>query len=262
MDIDVDLKQRELANRLIKAENTLVGIEPLTSSYPDLRIEDAYHIQLFNVSEKVNQGNKIVGKKVGLTSKAMQQLLGVNEPDYGHLLSNMIIEDGGMVPKKKVLQPKVEGEVAFILKEDLQGPHITIPDVIKATNYILPAIEVVDSRVQNWKIKLVDTIADNASSAFYVLGGKPIQLEDIKIELTGMVLKKNGEVVNTGTGAAALGNPVYCIAWLANRLSDFGITLKAGEVILSGALSAAVDAEEGDLFTVQFAHLGQVSVRF
>jgi 2-keto-4-pentenoate hydratase len=186
----------------------------------------------------------------------------VDEPDYGHLLDSMVVENGSAVPKQKVLQPKVEGEIAFILKKDLKGPNVTTLDVLQATDYILPAIEVVDSRVQDWKIKLPDTIADNASSAFYALGGKPVKIEDVDLELLGMVLTKNGKLVNTGVGAAALGNPAQCVAWLANRLADFDISLRAGEVILSGALSAAVDAEEGDTFTARFAHLGEVSVHF
>lgn len=255
-------EQSKLARQLQEAEETLVGIDPLTSSLPKLTVDEAYYIQLENINQKVIQGEKIVGKKIGLTSLAMQQLLGVDEPDYGHLLSNMVIENGDAVPKEGILQPKVEAEIAFVLKEDLKGPNVTTLDVIQATDYILPAIEIVDSRVTNWNIKLPDTIADNASSAYYVLGGKPHKIEDVDLELIGMVLSKNGEVVNTGVGAAALGNPLQCVAWLANRLADFDIPLRAGEVILSGALSAAVNAEEGDSFIARFAHLGDVSVRF
>lgn len=252
----------KLANQLFEAEREQVGIKPLTSVDGALTVEEAYHIQLKNIERKMEQGHKIVGKKIGLTSKAMQNLLGVNEPDYGHLLSNMVVENGGTVPKAGILQPKVEGEIAFVLKEDLKGPNVTALDVILATDYILPAIEVVDSRITNWNIQLADTIADNASSAFYVLGGKPVKIEDVNLELIGMVLSKNGSVINTGVGAAALGNPIQCVAWLANRLADFDISLRAGEVILSGALSAAVDAKEGDSFVARFAHLGEVSVRF
>ncbi|MBS4208316.1 fumarylacetoacetate hydrolase family protein [Bacillus sp. FJAT-50079] len=237
-------------------------MSPITSIEPMLSIHEAYDIQLENIERKVAQGQKIVGKKIGLTSKAMQALLGVDEPDYGHLLDSMVVENGGAVQMQNVLQPKVEAEIAFILKKDLRGPNVTALDVIRATDYILPAIEIVDSRIKDWKIQLPDTIADNASSAFYVLGGKPTKIEDVDLELIGMVLMKNGKVVNTGVGAAALGNPVHCVAWLANRLADFDIPLRAGEVILSGALSAAVDAAEGDSFTARFAHLGQVSVHF
>lgn len=262
MGTELTAKHKELAKQLIEAEKKLVGTEPLTSVDPKLTVEQAYHIQLENIEGKLNEGNTIVGKKIGLTSKAMQNLLGVDEPDYGHLLSNMVVENGEEVPQEGILQPKVEAEIAFILKEDLKGPNITALDVIQATDYVLPAIEVVDSRVTDWKIKLADTIADNASSAYYVLGGKPCKLEDIDLELIGMVLSKNGKIVNTGVGAAALGNPVQCVAWLANRLADFDIPLRKGEVILSGALSAAVEAKAGDSFVARFAHIGEVSVRF
>ena len=262
MTTEVANKRKLFAKKLIEAEETLIGTSALTTEDPELTVEEAYYIQLENIEQKVAQGQTIVGKKIGLTSKAMQDLLGVNEPDYGQLLDGMVVENGSVVPKDKVLQPKVEGEIAFILKKELKGPNVTTLDVIQATDYILPAIEVVDSRVKDWKIKLPDTIADNASSAFYALGGKPVKIEDVDLELLGMVLTKNGKLVNTGVGAAALGNPAQCVAWLANRLADFDISLRAGEVILSGALSAAVEAKEGDTFTAKFAHLGEVSVHF
>ncbi|ARF13646.1 2-keto-4-pentenoate hydratase [Sporosarcina ureae] len=262
MATEVAMKQKKYAESLLEAENTLVGIPPLTEADPKLTVEEAYSIQLENIKKKTADGQTIIGKKIGLTSKAMQNLLGVDEPDYGHLLDSMVIENGGLVPKDKVLLPKVEGEIAFVLKKDLKGPNVTTLDVLQATDYILPSIEIVDSRVKDWKIKLPDTIADNASSAFYALGGKPVKVEDVDMELLGMVLTKNGQLVNTGVGAAALGNPAQCVAWLANRLADFDISLNAGEVILSGALSAAVEAKEGDTFTAKFAHLGEVSVHF
>lgn len=262
MAISLQKKHEKFADLLLKAESSLVGIDPLTKMDPNLTIEDAYQIQLKNIKTKLEQGHEIIGKKIGLTSKAMQNLLGVNEPDYGHLHSNMVIDNGGIVPKDKVIQPKVEGEIAFVLKEELKGPNVTPLDVVKATDYILPAIEIVDSRIKDWNIKLADTIADNASSSLFVLGEKPTKIHHINLELLGMVVYKNGDVVNTGVGAAALGNPVHCVAWLANKLADFDISLRAGEVILSGALSAAVDAKEGDIFTVRFAHIGEVNVRF
>lgn len=262
MTTEVANKRQQFADQLRVAEESLEGISPLTSVEPELTVDEAYIIQLENIERKVAQGQAIVGKKIGLTSKAMQTLLGVNEPDYGHLLDSMVVENGSAVPKKKLLQPKVEAEIAFILKEDLKGPNVTTLDVLQATDYVVPAIEIVDSRIQDWKIQLPDTIADNASSAFYVLGGKPKKIEEVDLELLGMVLKKNGEVVNTGVGAAALGHPAHCVAWLANRLADFDISLRAGEVILSGALSAAVEATEGDSFTARFAHLGEVTVHF
>lgn len=255
-------KIAEFANKLAHAELSGTGTDPLTSMDPELTENDAYYIQLENIKKKLAEGQKIVGKKIGLTSLAMQQMLGVNEPDYGHLLDGMAVENGGFIPAEQVLQPKVEAEIAFILKEDLRGPNVTTLDVLQATDYVVPALEIVGSRIKDWKIKLADTIADNASSGMYVLGGKPTKITDIDLELIGMVFTKNGELVNTGVGAAALGNPATCVAWLANRLADFDIPLRSGEVILSGALSAAEEAKAGDTFTARFAHIGQVSVRF
>lgn len=255
-------KIKEYAALLADAENTGVGTNPLTILDPSLSVTEAYHIQLENIQMKVEQGQKIIGKKIGLTSLAMQKLLGVDEPDYGHLLDSMEVTNGGTISIEKVLQPKVEAELAFVLKKDLIGPNITTLDVLQATDYIVPALEIVDSRVKDWKIKLPDTIADNASSSFYVLGDRKAKVDEINLELLGMVLSKNNEMVNTGVGAAALGNPATCVAWLANKLSEFGIPLKAGEIILSGALSAAADAQAGDTFSARFAHLGEVKVHF
>jgi 2-keto-4-pentenoate hydratase len=261
-EIKLSTKVKQYAEQLAKAEADRVGTAPLTSIDPDLTVKEAYYIQLENIDKKLAQGQKIVGKKIGLTSLAMQQMLGVDEPDYGHLLDSMVVENGGSISIEQVLQPKVEAEIAFILKKELRGPNVTALDVLQATDYVVPALEIVDSRIKDWKIKLADTVADNASSGFYVLGGKPAKIEDIDLELIGMVLTKNGELVNTGVGAAALGNPANCVAWLANKLSEFDIPLRAGEVILSGALSAAAEAKKGDSFTARFAHIGQVSVHF
>ncbi|WP_019153071.1 2-keto-4-pentenoate hydratase [Robertmurraya massiliosenegalensis] len=255
-------KITKFARSLAEAEETKRGIAPISSIDSKLTMNEAYAIQLENIQRKVAEGQKIVGKKIGLTSLAMQNLLGVDEPDYGHLLDSMAVENGGRIPADKVLQPKVEGEIAFILNRELRGPNVTTLDVLKATEYIVPALEIVDSRVQDWKIKLPDTVADNASSGFFVLGGKPLKVDEVDLKMVGMVLTKNGEIMNTGIGAAALGNPASCVAWLANKLSDFDIPLREGEVILSGALSAAVEAKQGDSFTARFAHLGQVSVHF
>lgn len=255
-------KINEYAQLLLEAEKTKNGIEPLTEQESGLTVEEAYYVQLANIKYKVNAGRKITGKKIGLTSKAMQNLLGVDEPDYGHLLDDMAVENGGAISVGDMLKPRVEAEIAFVLKEDLTGGKVTVLDVLKATDYVVPALEIVDSRIRDWKIKLADTVADNASSGLYILGGKPRKPEELDLKMIGMVLEKNGEIMNTGIGAAALGDPAYCVAWLANKLHDFEIPLKAGEVILSGALSAAVNAEEDDVFTAKFAHLGQVSVRF
>ncbi|RKQ32657.1 2-keto-4-pentenoate hydratase [Oceanobacillus halophilus] len=250
------------AKHLANAWSNGEGVQPLTTLDPDLSIDEAYQVQLHTIEENVENGQKITGKKIGLTSKAMQDMLGVGEPDYGHLLDQMEVENGGSISFKQVLQPKVEGELAFILKEDLVGPNVTTLDVLQATDVVVPALEIVDSRIKDWKITLADTVADNASSGLYVLGGRPKKISDVDIKQIGMALYKNDEVQNTGVGAAALGDPAKCVAWLANKLATYGITLKAGEVILSGALSAAVEAEPGDHLYAKFAELGEVHVSF
>jgi 2-keto-4-pentenoate hydratase len=255
----VDIQR--LSDHLASAEISGKGVTPLTEMEPNLTEQDAYQVQLKTIERKEKEGYTIVGKKIGLTSLAMQTMLGVNQPDYGHLLDSMHVENDGVISFEKVLQPKVEGEIAFVLKRDLVGPRVTTLDVIRATECVIPALEVVDSRIANWRIKLSDTVADNASSGLFVLG-RPHKIEQLDLVLEGMVFYKNGEIMNTGTGAAALGNPATCVAWLANKLSNFGIVLKAGEVILSGAVTAAVDAKPGDHFNARFTNLGQVGVRF
>ncbi|GFN22553.1 2-keto-4-pentenoate hydratase [Thermanaeromonas sp. C210] len=251
-----------IAAKLLEAEATRKAIEPLTSTYPDLTVEDAYRIQLAGVEMKLKQRRRIIGKKIGLTSKAMQDLLGVKEPDYGHLLDHMLLLEGEPCRREELLWPRVEGELAFILRDTLKGPGVTIADVFRATEGIMPAIEIVDSRIRDWKIKLADTIADNASSARFVLGSRMVPIKDLDLRLLGMVVEKNGEVVNTGAGAAVWGHPAAAVAWLANKLAAFDIALEAGEIILSGAITAAVEAVTGDVFTVSFHSLGTINLRF
>ncbi len=253
---------QRLAAMLLDAEDNVQPIEQLTQSYPELTVEKAYEVQLAVIGERLKSGRKIIGKKIGLTSFGMQKLLGVDEPDYGHLLNTMIVSNGGICSRQEFLIPRVEGEIAFVLNKDLQGPGVTEIDVIGATEGILPAIEIVDSRIRDWKIKLADTVADNASSARIVLGSRMYNLMDFDLRSLGMFIEKNGELVNSGTGIEVLGNPVVSVAWLANKLSEFGICLKAGEIILSGAITAAVNAEKGDVFNLTFDRLGVVSVKF
>lgn len=251
-----------IAEALRNAESTGTPIEPLTSAYPGMTVKDAYDVQLAGVQARLSRGRRVVGKKIGLTSKAMQDLFGVHEPDYGHLLSHMLLLEDEPCRRGDLLSPRVEGEVAFILKDSLKGPGITIADVLRATEGIMPAIEIVDSRIRDWKIKLVDTVADNASSGLFVLGGRMVPVKDLDLRLIGMCLEKNGQVVNSGAGVAVLGHPAASVAWLANRLADFGIALDAGEIVLSGAVTAATEAGEGDVFRVSFYGLGSVGLRF
>ncbi|UJL45598.1 fumarylacetoacetate hydrolase family protein [Virgibacillus sp. NKC19-16] len=262
MKTEYTTKTASHAKHLANAWSKREGVQPITELDPDLSVDEAYQVQLHTIDQNVKNGQRITGKKIGLTSKAMQEMLGVGEPDYGHLLDQMKVENGGKISADRVLQPKVEGEIAFILKDDLVGPNVTTLDVLKATDAVVPALEVVDSRIKDWKITLADTVADNASSGLYVLGGRPKKIEDVDLKQMGMVLYKNDVLQNTGVGAAALGDPAKCVAWLANKLATYGITLKAGEVILSGALSAAMEAAPGDHFHAKFAELGEVHVSF
>ncbi|AGY76602.1 2-keto-4-pentenoate hydratase [Clostridium autoethanogenum] len=252
----------EVAKKLLKSEANKVPIGQLTEEYSDMTIEDAYHIQLAGINIKLSQGHKIIGKKIGLTSRGMQKLLGVNEPDYGHLLDNMLVLEGDTLDRRELIAPKVEGELAFILNETLKGPGVTIADVYRATEGIVPAFEIVDSRIKDWKIKLADTIADNGSSARLVLGSKMIPIKNLDLKLIGMMFEKNGQMVSSGVGAEVLGNPAAAVAWLANKLGTFDIALEKGEIVLAGAFTAAEKAEEGDIFTVSFNGLGSVSVKF
>jgi 2-keto-4-pentenoate hydratase len=253
---------QEAAGKLYDAERSQKALPPLVETYPGLTPNDAYAIQKAIIDRKVEDGARIVGHKIGLTSVAMQQLLGVDQPDFGHILDTMIVADGAAVSRSDLIYPRVEAEIAFILREPLRGPGVTIASVLAATQYVFPALEIVDSRVADWKITLADTIADNASSCRMVMGGRYVPVADLDLRLVGLVLEKNGEIANTAAGAAVLGHPAQAVAWLANKLAEFGSGLEAGEVILPGALSAAVTVNAGDAIRATFDHLGSVSVRF
>jgi 2-keto-4-pentenoate hydratase len=251
-----------LAEALDQADRNRSPISPLTAAHPDITPDEAYHIQLAWVRRRLARGARVVGKKIGLTSRAMQSMLGVYEPDYGHVLDTMMIPPGEPVPVGELLQPKVEGELAFILERDLPTPFTAL-DVLLATRLVVPSLEIVDSRVADWKIKLPDTVADNASSGRVVLANRGVRPQDVDLSLVGMVFERNGEILSSGAGAAVLGDPAAAVAWLANKLAQFDIRLKAGEVILSGAITAAVSVEAGDIFTARFGcGLGSITARF
>jgi len=252
----------KIAQKLYDAEKNCIQIEAPSKEFNDFKVEDAYQIQLANIKKRVESGEKIIGMKIGLTSKGMQNLLKVNEPDYGHLTDKMLLIEGEICRFDELIQPKVEGELAFCLKKNLKGPGVTIADVYNATDWVVPAIEIVDSRVKDWKITLCDTIADNGSSAKFILGSKMTPISEVDMRLTGMTLEKNGELVNSGTCAEVLGNPAASVAWLANKLSEFDIELKEGSIVMAGALTAAQVAERGDNFTVSFYGMGSVTVKF
>ena len=253
---------QDLADELWEADRSARPIAPLTERHDGLDIEDAYAIQSINIERRVAAGQKVIGRKVGLTSKPMQALLGVNEPDFGVLTDEMFVEDGDPIAMSRLVQPRVEAELAFVMERDLAGPGVTTATALTAIAGALPAVEIVDSRVADWKIKLVDTVADNASSGLLVLGGRMRTVEDLDLRLLGVVVSRNGEMIDTGAGAAALGNPARCVAWLANKLGSLGAGLKAGDVVRPGAVHKMVPVNPGDVFRAEFAHLGPVTVRF
>lgn len=252
----------ELAADLAEAERTRVPMSPLIVAYPDIDVVDAYEIQLINIRQRIAEGAVVVGHKVGLSSEAMQKMMGVDEPDYGHLLADMEVFEDVPVPAVKYLFPRVEVEVGFLLAEDLPGAGCTEDDVLAATAAFAPSIELIDTRIRDWKIALCDTIADNASSAGYVLGPARVSPKDIDITAIDAVLTRNGEVVAEGRSDAVLGNPVTAVAWLARKVDSFGVRLRAGDIVLPGSCTRAIDARPGDEFVADFAGLGSVRLSF
>jgi 2-oxopent-4-enoate/cis-2-oxohex-4-enoate hydratase len=249
----------ELYNAMIKRE----AVSPLTSRGFDISIEDAYHISLRMLQNRLDAGERIIGKKIGVTSKAVQNMLNVHQPDFGYLTDAMVYNSGEAMPiSQRLMQPRAEGEIAFILKKDLTGPGVTNADVLAATECVMPCFEIVDSRIQDWKIAIQDTVADNASCGLFVLGDQAVSPRQVDLVTCGMVVEKNGQIISTGAGAAASGSPVNCVAWLANTLGQFGISLKAGEVILSGSLVPLEPVKAGDFMQVSIGGMGTASVRF
>ncbi|MBD9600244.1 2-oxopent-4-enoate hydratase [Pseudomonas sp. PDM10] len=251
-----------LGQQLHQALSNGQAVAPLTDKYPDMTLEQAYQVQLAMIQPRLDDGQKVIGKKIGVTSKVVMDMLGVDQPDFGHLLSDMLYADGAAIAIDGLIAPKAEGEIAFVLKEDLRGPGITVADVLRATAYVMPCFEIVDSRIRDWKIRIQDTVADNASAGAFVLGGQGVAPRDVDLACVGMTLEKNGEVVATGAGAAALGHPANAVAWLANKLGQLGIGLNKGEVILSGSLAAMVPVNAGDQLRISLGGIGSASVRF
>jgi 2-oxopent-4-enoate/cis-2-oxohex-4-enoate hydratase len=252
----------QLGDELYDALTQCKTVTPLTSRHADITIEDGYRIQERLIARRMGAGEKVVGKKIGVTSKAVMNMLGVGQPDFGWLLDGMIYNEGESIPIDTLIQPKAEGEIAFILKKDLIGPGVSNADVLAATEGVMACFEIVDSRIENWKIKIQDTVADNASCGVFVLGDRLIDPRDVDLSTCGMVLEKNGEIVCTGAGAATLASPVNAVAWLANTLGRLGIPLKAGEVILSGSLAILVPVVKGDNLRVTIGGIGSCSVKF
>lgn len=257
-----DIKIKQYGDELYEAFVKFSPVRSLLEREPGITIEDAYKIQERFVARRIAAGERIIGKKIGATSKPVQDFLGVYQPDFGMLTSGMVYQEGDTIDLGTMIQPKAEAELAFVLKTDLKGPGITAMDVIRATDYVLPCFEIVDSRIVDWKIKIQDTVADNASCGVFVLGKTRGDPRVLDITLAGMVLEKNGEIFSTGVGAAVQGSPANAVAWLANTLGALGIPFKAGEVILSGSQSALVPVVGGDELVCTVGGLGSCRVKF
>lgn len=251
-----------LAQQLRNAYLHRTPCAPLRHTIGTTDIESAYAIQTFNNSLLIEKGAQVVGRKIGLTSKVVQQQLGVNQPDFGLLLNTMEVLNNDSISVTELMQPKAEAEIAFVLKNDLPNRPIHMAELISAIDYAVAAIEIVGSRIENWDIKITDTIADNASASHYVIGHRPVKLENLDLLRCEMQMTKNGIIVSTGTGAACLGSPLNATLWLANTMTKLGTPLKAGELVLSGALGPMSNVVAGDSFEAIFTGLGHVSVHF
>lgn len=254
----------KLGDELYDALRERRTLSPLTERWPDITIEDAYHVSLRMVTRRIeNDGERVIGKKIGVTSLAVQQMLGVFQPDFGYLTDQMLYPNGGPMPiSEQLIQPRAEGEVAFMLKRSLHGPGVTNDDVLDATEYVMPCFEVVDSRIRDWKVKIQDTVADNASCGLFVLGDDRADPEGLDFPSLKMRVFKNGELLSEGLGSAALESPLNCVSWLANTLSKFGITLDAGDVVLSGSLVPLEPVVAGDEMRLELEGVGTAQVEF
>ena len=253
-----------LGDELFDALRERRTLTPFTSRHPDISVDDAYRISLRFLARREAAGERVIGKKIGVTSKPVQDMLGVFQPDFGFLTDTMQFADGATVSLKAsgLIQPRAEGEIAFMLKSDLQGPGVTREDVLAATEWVAPCFEIVDSRIDDWKIKIQDTVADNASCGVFVVGTQHTDPRALDLAAASMQMWKNDAPAGSGLGSAVQGHPAEAVAWLANTLGAFGIPFKAGELILSGSLAPLVPAVAGDRFTLQIEGLGGCSIAF
>ncbi len=264
----LDTVQRSSAAELLwAAERDRRPISPLTDAFPGIDVVDAYQIQLANIRRRLADGARVRGHKVGLSSPVMQQMMGVDEPDYGHLLDSMVLAQDTPIPAAAYCYPRIEVEIGYLLGAPLPGAGCTEADVLAATEYIVPSLELIDSRITDWRIKLADTIADNASSAGVILGDArrtPAELAAAGVDLADIdaVLYQGDTEVARGNTSAVLGNPTACVAWLARKVADFGVKLEAGHLIIPGSCTRAIDAHPGDAFRAKFAGLGTVTASF
>ncbi|HTJ63187.1 MAG TPA: fumarylacetoacetate hydrolase family protein [Alphaproteobacteria bacterium] len=255
----LDAYSQELYEAL-RARRTLV---PLSTRDPELTIDDAYKISLGFLERRLADGEKVIGKKIGVTSKPVQDMLNVRQPDFGFLTDVMEIPDGGTaVIADGLIQPRAEAEIGFVLKSDLKGPGVSMQNVLDATDYIMPCFEIVDSRIADWKIKIADTVADNASCGVFVLGKARANPRDFDLAALKVTVMKNGQFLSEGLGAAVQGSPLAAIAWLANTLGPYGVTLNAGDIILSGSLVPLEPARPGDIFSMELSGVGATSITF
>lgn len=252
----------QAARQLFAAQASRTPCPPVRGLLPEGDLAAAYAVQNLNVQRAEKDGRRIVGRKIGLTAKSVQKQLGVDQPDYGILFADMEVQDGETIAWDRVLQPKAEAEVALVLERDLDRKDTTLTELVAATAYLLPAIEVVGSRVANWDISILDTIADNASSGAYVLGATPKKLADVDLRLCGMAMFRSGEPVSVGAGAACLGHPLNAALWLARTMAKVGRPLQAGNVVLTGALGPMVAARSGDVIEARIEGLGSVTAAF
>ena len=256
-----DADRQKAVEILLTAEKERKPAVQLSKTWPDIQIEDSYAISSMVTEHKIKNGAKLIGHKIGLTSKAMQQSSQIDEPDYGHLLDYMLLNDGAKVPHANYCVPRVEPELTFILKEPLKGPGVGLVDVMRATEWVVPSIEIIDARVQNPR-KIFDTVADNGAAAGIVLGGRPVRPTDVDLRWVGAVFYRNSEIEETGIAAGVLGHPAMAIAWLANKVGRFGTVLEPGHVMLSGSFTRPVWADKGDTLHADFGPLGSVAVQF
>jgi len=253
---------QQAADLLHQAAQSGQPIDPVRGMLPENDLQAAYAVQQINTDRALKQGRRLTGRKIGLTSPAVQKQLGVDQPDFGMLFADMAVNDGEEIAWSRLMQAKCEAEIALVLEQDLGGEDIVMSDLLRATAYVLPAIEVVGSRVRNWDIRITDTIADNASSGLYVLGNRPVKLDSVDLRLAGMVMERGGEPVSTGVGAACLGHPLNAALWLARTLVNVGMPLRAGDVVLTGALGPMVAVAPGDVFEARINGVGSVRAAF
>ncbi len=261
-NVDQTRLLQALSDELHNAALTSLPIAPIRESLAGLGEAGAYAVQTLNTERALAAGRRIVGRKIGLTSLVVQQQLGVDQPDFGALLDDMALYDGEQIAAGRLIQPKVEGEVAFVMGRNLDMPHASPAEVIRAVEFVLPAIEIVDSRIANWGIKFLDTVADNASSGLFVVGNQPTSLKGLDLRACSMVMLRGEQEVSRGEGAACLGHPVNALVWLARKMVSMGSPLRAGDLVMSGALGPMVAASPGDQFEVRISGLGSVRIGF